>query len=94
MWDRLNAHRAGPTHAWLAAATPGIHPTYLPSYAPELNPVEYAWNWLKTNPLANLACLDLPTLGASTRRHGRSLQRRPHLLRALLQHSPLSVRLN
>ena len=28
------------------------HLEYLPPYAPELNPVEYLWAWLKTNPLA------------------------------------------
>lgn len=92
LWDRLNAHRAGRTQAWLAT-TPAIHPTYFPPYAPDLNPVEYAWHWLKANPLANLACLDLDTLSATTRRHGRSLQRQPHLLRAFLQHAPLSLRL-
>ena len=28
---------------------------FLPPYAPELNAIEYAWSYLKTNPLANLA---------------------------------------
>ena len=68
-------------------------PTYFPSYAPDLNPTEYAWNWLKSNPLANLACLDLATLSARTRQHGRSLQRQPRLLRSFLHHAPLSLRL-
>lgn len=26
-----------------------------PPYAPEFNPIEYAWSYLKTKPLANFA---------------------------------------
>ena len=92
LWDRLNAHRAIATQAWLAA-TPAIHPTAFPPYAPDLNPVEFIWTWLKTNPLANLACLDLDTLSTTARHHTRSLQHQPHLLRACLQHTPLALRL-
>jgi transposase len=29
-------------------------PEFPPPYAPELNAIEYAWGYLKTNPLANL----------------------------------------
>jgi hypothetical protein len=37
VWDHLQAHRARLTQDCLAR-TPIIHPTYFPSYAPELNP--------------------------------------------------------
>ncbi len=62
-------------------------------YAPELNPVEYAWSYLKMNPLANLAAPELDVLADSARRAARSVQRKPHLLRSFLAHSPLSLRL-
>ena len=31
----------------------GIQLAFLPPYAPELNPVEYLWAWLKRHALAN-----------------------------------------
>ena len=65
----------------------------LPPYAPELNPIEYVWSYLKLNPMANLAFFDLEALTTTARRHGRSLQRKPDLLRSFLGHSPLSLRL-
>ncbi len=34
----------------------------LPSYAPDLNPVEWMWRQLKQVALRNLACLDLEIL--------------------------------
>ncbi|MGH2524429.1 MAG: transposase [Anaerolineales bacterium] len=92
LWDRLNAHRARRTRDFLATQ-PCLHPVFFPSYAPELNPVEYLWSYLKTNPLANRAHFDLPALASSARRHARQLQHRPHLLRSFLQHSPLFLRL-
>lgn len=92
LWDRLNAHRARRTRDFLFARSwPQTY--FFPSYAPELNPVEYAWSWLKNNPLANLARLELDTLAAAARQSARGLQRHPSLLRSFLQHSPLSLRL-
>lgn len=92
VWDHLQAHRARLTQDFLRD-TPDIRPTYFPSYAPELNPMEYGWSWLKTNPLANLACLSLDTLAETARRHSRSLQHQQVLLRSFIQHSPLPLRL-
>jgi len=92
LWDRLNAHRARLTRDFLQDRY-RIHPVFFPAYAPELNPVEYAWNWLKHNPLANLARCDLDSLAADARRSARGLQHRPVLLRSFLQHSPLFLRL-
>jgi putative transposase len=62
---------------------------YFPPYAPELNPVEYVWGYLKANPLANLAALDIDALTASTRHHTRCLQHKPRLLRSFLYSSSL-----
>jgi transposase len=61
---------------------------YFPPYAPELNPVEYVWGYLKTNPLANLACPEVSVLAATGRRHARSLQHKPGLLRSLRPTQP------
>jgi len=92
LWDRLNAHRAFVVQDFLAGH-PKLVTEFFPPYAPELNPIEYAWSYLKLNPLANLAFFDLDQLTTTARRHGRSLQRRPDLLRSFLRHSPLFLRL-
>ena len=60
--DRGNMHRGEPLDAllddvpWLLGFEP------LPAYAPELNPVEELWNYLKYDELPNFAPLDVPHL--------------------------------
>ena len=51
-----------------------IRPVFFPVYAPDLNPIEYVWGYLKMNHLAYLA--------AVARCQTRGLQRKPALLRA------------
>ena len=92
LWDGLNAHRSRLTQEFLRSR-PHIHVFPFPPYAPELNPVEYLWSYLKVNPMANLALLEVPALADVTRRASRSVQRRPSLLRSFIAHSPLSLRL-
>jgi len=92
IWDRFNPHRSAATSAFLAKH-PRIHPEFFPPYAPELNPTEYFWSYLKTNPLANLAPPDLSTLTRRTRASGRSIQQSQSLLRSFVRHAPFSLRL-
>jgi transposase len=92
LWDRLNAHRAYLVQEFLAAQ-PQLATEFFPPYAPELNPIEYVWSYLKLNPLANVAFFDLEQLTTTARRYTRSLQRKPDLLRSFLRHSPLFLRL-
>lgn len=92
LWDRLNAHRAVETQRFLFRAT-RLHPVYFPPYAPELNPPEHFWAYLKTNPLANASFCDLSSLTLATRHHSHRIQRTDSLLRAFVKHSPLPLRL-
>lgn len=92
IWDRLSSHRSCHLRNWLESY-PQIHLEFLPPYAPELNPVEYLWGYLKSNPLANLAVTELDPLTQLARRHARQLQRHQTLLRSFIEHSPLSLRL-
>ena len=55
--DRGNMHR-GREMDDLQKAFPRLHVEYLPAYAPDLNPVEQVWNYLKWNQLANYAATD------------------------------------
>ncbi|MFZ0887835.1 MAG: transposase [Candidatus Binataceae bacterium] len=88
VWDRAKIHRGLRTQVSLDIMD--WFQFYFPPYAPELNPVEYVWSYLKTNPLANLACPDVDLLAAAGRRHGRSLQHKHGLLRSLHPAQPAS----
>jgi len=88
LWDRFQAHRAKKVQTLLPPAS-RIHPVFFPPYAPELNTTEYAWGYLKGNPLANWAPLDLDQLVVGTRHSSQALQHRPDLLRYFIRHSPL-----
>jgi hypothetical protein len=92
IWDRLNAHRSKQTNRWLDGAK-RLWTFFFPSYAPELNPVEYLWSWAKMNPLANHPFFDIDDLAVEARRAARALQHKPSLLRSFVQHSPLFLRL-
>ena len=92
IWDRLQAHRSAQVDQVLRQAL-GSRASFLPPYAPDLNPVEYAWSYLKTGTMANLAPTQLEVLTAAARRGHRGLQRNQLLLRSFLAHSPLFLRL-
>jgi len=92
IWDRLLIHRSREMQSFLAHAE-HLHIKYLPPYAPELNPVEYVWSYLKNNPLANFAVFDVDELADFTRRNGQSIQNKQSLLRSFIRHSPLFLHL-
>ena len=54
IWDGLPAHRSRKMHAWLGQQRSWLVVERLPTYAPELNPVEGLWSNLKGVELANL----------------------------------------
>ena len=72
VWDRWQPHKTKAVRTFLRRP-PAAGFVFLPAYAPELNPVEYVWTHLKTNPLANDPHRDAATLSAAARRHARSL---------------------
>lgn len=92
LWDRFPAHRARSVQSYLAE-TMAWHSEFLPAYAPELNPIENVWCYMKTHSRTNEVAFDLDDLTRSARRHGRSLQRSDRLLRSFLKHTPLFLRL-
>jgi len=73
VWDRLNAHRANKTRAYLDSAS-RLCTFFFPAYAPELNPIDNLWSGLKMNPLAIRATHDVQPPAVATRRCARSLQ--------------------
>lgn len=92
VWDNLSMHHSKAMKAFLNAS-PLLHVRRLPPYAPELNPVENVWGYLKCNPMANFAPTHPEALQRKTRQSARSLQHKPLLLRSFIKHSPLPLRL-
>ena len=92
IWDRLNAHRSVKVQRWIARQH-GFSCEFLPPYAPELNPVENIWSYLKQNPLANFAAADVDELFRAAQRATRQISKRPDLLRSFVKEVPLFLRL-
>lgn len=91
IWDRSTTHRAKVVSRFFARNSK-FHCFSLPAYAPEINPVEMLWSYLKRNPLANFAAPDIKTLSRATRYHTTRLRRRKSLLRSFLYATPLFLR--
>lgn len=91
VWDRLNVHRAAKTR--LQRRNRSIHFAFLPAYAPELNPVENFWAYLKRNPLANHAATEVLELHRRAIHHSRQIAADQGLLRAFIAETPLFLRL-
>lgn len=89
VWDRLQAHRSRLVKAHLDTLNGRIALEYLPAYAPELNPVEYIWGYLKHHAMPNFCARDLGDLQHRASRHLRSMQRRGTLVTAFWQQAQL-----
>ena len=82
VWDRSPIHR-GPEVTALLAAHPRLKVKELPAYAPELNPVELVWSYLKFGKLSNLFAQDLIELEQVIQRELKKLERNQKLLKQL-----------
>ena len=90
--DKGNIHRAREVRAFLAAH-PRISMEYLPSYAPELNPVEGVWENLKVGKLANFCASDCANLLDVATGAGVAIQTNRELLKGFIRHTGLPIRL-
>lgn len=88
MWDRLRAHRSKAVEKYLGEH-PRIDCEYFPSYAPELNPMEFGWSYLKTKPLAGFAPKNLEELNRRTKSSLCEVRHSHELLKSFLAHSHL-----
>jgi transposase len=86
IWDGIPTHRSKAVKTYLAnGAAERIHLERLPGYAPDLNPTEWVWSYLKLADLANIACDHLPDLKALVKNSKRRMQRKPGLIQAFVQ---------
>jgi hypothetical protein len=87
--DRGNMHRGEPVEALLDGADRLLGFEPLPAYAPELNPVEELWDWLKYDELPNFAPRDVAHLDRVVNGRLFALHRDQPRLRTFLDNSPL-----
>lgn len=84
--DGAGIHRAKVVQAFVAAH-PRLQVVYLPPYAPELNPVELLWAYVKRHVLANFVAKDLQDLKRRWKQ-GFALVRGKKLVPAFFHHTP------
>jgi len=90
VWDSIKIHTAEPVNIFLALH-PAIKIFFFPPYAPELNPVENIWGYIKYNRLANFCPHDLVELRKHVRAELFRVQKRPDLLESMFRHTGLDL---
>ena len=83
IWDGSPIHRGQPIKAFLRrGGARRVHLEQLPGYAPELNPDEGIWNYLKRVELGHLCCRDLRELALALRRAKERLRHKRSVIQA------------
>ena len=82
LWDGAKPHRSRIVADYVDSTEGEILIARLPAYAPELNPVEYLWAWLKRHALANYCPDTLSELHQGARAKLKSAQRRTSVIKA------------
>lgn len=86
VWDGLPAHRGKEIKAFLqAGATERIYFAQLPPYAPDLNPAEGVWGYLKYVEMKNLCCHTLDELRYELCKAIARLRHKTHIIQACIQ---------
>jgi transposase len=92
IWDGSPIHKGQPIKDYLArGATKRLHLERLPGYAPDVNPDEGVWNYLKRVELKNRCCMDLAELRLELRRAKERLRHKRSMLRSCSTHCGYSV---
>jgi transposase len=89
IWDGLPVHRSGKVTQFIWKHRDRLEIERLPGYAPELNPVEYLWGYLKHHSIPNLCPKNLADLSQIARRSLGRIRRRPRLIAAFWQQAEL-----
>ncbi len=90
IWDGAPIHRSHCIKEFLTpGAAPRLHLERLPAYAPELNPGEGRWAYLKGVELRNVCCLDIPHLHQERRAAVRRVRRKPRIIQGCFRGAKL-----
>jgi transposase len=89
VWDSSRPHRSHWVRDYVVSTAGQIQLHFLPGYAPELNPVEFLWSWLKRHALANFCPDTFADLQHTTRGKLQSAQRRSVIIASCWQQAKL-----
>jgi transposase len=89
IWDNLNTHVSVRMRE-LIAARPWLTVIRLPAYAPDLNPAEGVWRWMKRG-LTNIAARGVDHLADLVRQRLRGCQQRTDLLAGFLASTGMTL---
>jgi transposase len=88
IWDGAPIHRGRPIKEFLShGGAKRVRLEQLPGYAPELNPDEGIWAYLKYVELRNVCCTDLDDLHHHLRLATARLRHKRHVIRGCVVHS-------
>lgn len=86
IWDGASIHRSKAVKEFLAqGAAARLHLELLPAYAPELNPDEGIWRYLKRVELRNVCCHHLLDLLVEMTMAAKRLLNKPNVIQACLK---------
>lgn len=90
VWDNLGGHKATEEYFRLK------HPDWfifvsLPTYSPELNPVESCWNQMKRGDLSNFTAEDTDALTAAAVESAQKISGDAELIRSFFDHAGLPI---
>jgi transposase len=92
LWDGAPIHRCQVVKEFLAqGGAERLRLEPLPAYAPELNPEEGVWNYLKRVELRNVCCHDLRELRQELWLGAARLRQKPHILHACIRQCGYAV---
>lgn len=90
LWDGAPIHRCQVVKEFLAqGGAERLRLEPLPAYAPELNPEEGVWNYLKRVELQNVICQHLGQLSYELGKAIKRLRQKPHIIRACVAQAGL-----
>jgi transposase len=92
IWDGTPIHRGHPVKDFLrSGAATRLHLEQLPGYAPDLNPDEGIWNYLKRVELGNVCRRDLGELALALRRAKERLRHKRAVIQACVRQAGYHV---
>jgi transposase len=91
IWDGLPQHCSKLVADYVHSTRGQIVVDYLPGYAPELNPAEYIWAYMKQHELANLCRDTIGEVKAFASRRLKSMQHRIALIASFWKQSSLKI---
>lgn len=90
IWDGSPIHRREVTKFMADGGSESVHLESLPPYAPDLNPDEGVWHYLKNVELRKVSCKDLKQLRRQLQLAIMRLRNKPHVIQSFFEPAGLT----